>query len=149
MNADSGTFRVHVDRNMRKAATFTDHTDTSALKTILTEAGNLLALLSLAPFPSFQGKLWSSPTNIPPEIYSIFWFEPLHNLYLGVSLFLKSFLMIKWAHPTWFSHRSGQNTEQNGFKSLRTKLLSACYALLDAIEKNHSALVLHVNVEKK
>lgn len=138
-NAHYDRVCVFDDRKVRKAARLADRHESSAPKTVLTEPAHLSAMLSLAVCPSILAKMTSSPTAITPPKYTMFSFEPFHNLHIGVAVLLKSCLMTNVALGRLLSHPRGCKTEQKRFISLQTGHLRAWHSLLALFEDKYLA----------
>lgn len=83
------------------------------------------------------------------NLYSMFMFESLHNLHLGVSKLLKLFLAQYLSSHETCGHLRGPAGRQKSLSLVRLSLLKSCSDILSHIEEKYSALGLHVNFSKK
>lgn len=148
-NAGIETVCFRVQQKVREASALTGRTDRSLLKTVSAEAADVIAGLSLAPWSSFLQNMTSFRTVVPPDRYTILWFEPIHNLHLVVSILLKAFWITFLDFSTLILHPRGWQTGLKLLTSICTPLLRTCNSLLAVSEKNHSAAGLHVEISEK
>lgn len=106
--------------------------------------------LNLSPVPSFLEFIFSNYRNVlPPDVYSIFTFESLHNLHLGISKLLKNCILQRMASDMLTTFPDGPPSKQKKMISHRSKLLMATNAILADIQKNYPAPGLQVDFSKK
>lgn len=114
----------------------------------LNEIGCLLSAKSLAEWPSSLEELCGSGGLVVEDLYSMFTFEPLHNLHLGVSRLLKTCLVQYLSSDEIYSHPCGPNGKRKRLSSVRMALLRACNAILAHVEEKYALPGLHVDFAK-
>ena len=111
---------------------------------------NLLKQESLSPLPSFLEVIVQRyPSFLPPSLYEIFTYEPLHNLHLGISKLLKTLTFDLVGSEKIVSFISAKNSNKAKFASKRTPILRACNSLLRAIEEDSTTTSIHVDFSTK
>ena len=111
---------------------------------------NLLKQESLSPLPSFlEFIVQRYPSFLPPSLYEIFTYEPLHNLHLGISKLLKTLTFELVGSEKTVSFISAKNSNKAKFSSKRTPILRACNSLLRAIEEDSTTTSIHVDFSTK
>ena len=111
---------------------------------------NELKHWSLAQWTSFLEDLHDAfPDFIVDDVYSIFTFEPLHNLHLGTSKMLKLlfFLLLSSNLLVCFPHMKGKRNVS--INSKRAAILRACNSLLKVLEEDCDISNLHVDFSVK
>lgn len=111
---------------------------------------NLLKQESLSALPSFiEVIIQRYPSFLPPSLYEIFTYEPLHNLHLGISKLLKTLTFELVGSEKIVSFRSAKKSSKAKFSSKRTAILRACNSLLRAIEKDCTTTSMHIDFSTK
>lgn len=70
-----------------------------------------------------------------PDLYSIFTFEPLHNLFLGVLKFVKTCMIQYVSSNDLYTKHSGRGKRPRMFSSIRTSVLRGCNTALAEFQK--------------
>lgn len=139
--------RGDVSELLKSAATASS---TARKNMLVKEAQLLLQDMSIAQWvPFLETASASHPHLFVPGTFSIFTYEPLHNLHLGTSKAIKTCFMTYLASPNLIIHCSDKKRHGKTFRSCRTALLRACNALLAAIENQFGAPGFHVDFSTK
>lgn len=97
------------------------------------ESGSaLLKSYSLSKWPSFLEEMMGRGGK-SGDVYSIFTFEPLHNLHLGISKLVKECTMSYLSSDRLMT--GGGEKGRKPFVKVRTRILRGCNALLATIER--------------
>ena len=118
-------------------------------RAVLEAAAEKLDAASLSPVPSFLEELYCVGNIVPNDAYSIFTFEPLHNLHLGISKLLKTCTIQLLSSDDLYTHPTKNSRQQRKFSSIKNKVLRSCNALLAAIEAQFPIPGVHVDYSKK
>ena len=92
--------------------------------------------LSLSPWPSIFENLSLVDRNAIPDMYSIFTFEMLHNIFLGTSARLKELLFQYLGSPSLRTLPSGPLRRERQFSQLRTAVLRGCNTVLAVFQRD-------------
>ena len=104
--------------------------------------------LNLSEVPSFLEHLYGSSTMVMEDIYSMFTFESLHNLHLGVSKQMKQCLS-EYFNSSIPCHAIHQTRKPpRPISSYRMNILRAVNSILATIEKDFGAPGLHIDFSK-
>ena len=106
------------------------------------EAELLLLTNSLSSIPSFLETTPLLPHHNGIDLYSIFSFEPLHNLHLGISKDIKRMIFER------LSTEDLQDARGNLFKFIRKSVVQWANAFLALLEKEYPTSCLHVEFSK-
>lgn len=82
-----------------------------------------LKQFSLARWKSFLGSFSLVDIATNPDLYSVFTFEPLHNLFLGISKLTKHFMIQYLSSNTLSTNSNGPKKNQRMFSSVKTGVL--------------------------
>ena len=106
------------------------------------EAELLLLRNSLSSIPSFLETTPLLPHHNGIDLYSIFSFEPLHNLHLGISKDIKRMIFER------LSSEDLQDAREKSFKFIRKPVLRGANAFLALLVKEYPTTCLHVDFSK-
>ena len=81
-------------------------------------------------------------------MYSIFSFEPLHNLFLGISKLIKKSGAHRLNSETLMTTKGAKSERSRPFKTARKSILAGANAILAGIERDYYAPGLHVDLSK-
>ena len=123
--------------------------DRTSRKQIRKQRYDLLSDYSLAPWSSFLEDCSLVDPSAVPDLYSIFTFESLHNLFLGMSPTLKALLFQYLGSEAQHKHHSGSNSTATSFKNIRTSILRGCNTLLRYFENSHLMPGTRIDFSKK
>jgi len=105
--------------------------------------------LNVSTVQSFlEGIYLSHRTFLPPDVYSIFTFESLHNLHLGISRLLKNCFTEYLHSNSVTTNPVGARRYQRTLSSQRIQVLKVCNAILAEVENTYPASGLHVDFSK-
>jgi hypothetical protein len=105
---------------------------------------------SLSQLPSFlEHILRRYPTFLPPSLYEIFTYEPLHNLHLGISKLLKTLTFELVCSEKSVSFLGSRKSAKTKFSTKRTAVLRACNSLLRAIQNDSATTAIHIDFSTK
>ena len=90
---------------------------------------------SLAIWESSLESMSLADKSISPDLYSIFTFEPLHNLFLGVSKLLKVCMIQYMSSAELYTKNPGRGKRPRLFSSIRTSVLRGCNTVLAEFQK--------------
>jgi hypothetical protein len=104
---------------------------------------------SLAAWPSFLESSRLVDSAAIPDLYSIFTFELLHNLYLGCSVRLKELLLPYLSSPLLATIPTQRRKKTRLFSSLRTAVLRGCNTILSVFQDEYITSATRVDFSKK
>lgn len=93
---------------------------------------------SLASWESFLESTRLVDRSAVPDLYSIFTFEPLHNLFLGVSKLLKHCFFLYLSSENLTTQPTGSHTGPPLFSSVKTAVLRGCNSVLSQFQSTTS-----------
>lgn len=83
-----------------------------------------------------------------PEIYSLFTFETLHNLHLGISEMLKECVFSYLSSDTSLTDVSKGRAEPKALVQIRNAILRGCSLLHSAFQRESATPVIEVDSSK-
>jgi len=99
---------------------------------------------------SFLEKMYvTNRSFMVPGVYSMFTFESLHNLHLGISKLLKNCFLEFLQSNQVMTWPNGTRKQKKVLSSQRSNVLKAANAILAEIEKKYPATGIHVDFSKK
>ena len=93
--------------------------------------------LSLAPWASCLETMSVIDPGAIPDLYSIFTFEPLHNLFLGTSMRIKELLTSYLTTTSLLTHPDGPTGKRRPFSSVRNSVLRGCNTVLAILQRDY------------
>ena len=111
--------------------------DLSAASEFKKKGEDVLKQLSVWQWTSFLETTALLIPNCPCTLYSIFTFEPLHNLHLGVSKLIKGCIMDYLGADDIIAFPRGPSSKQKNLRSLRATCLKTCNTYLAAADKEY------------
>ena len=109
------------------------------------EALSLLSTHSIQKHPSFLETSPLIPPNAPIDMYDIYTYEPLHNLWLGVSKLILICISLRLLSKTLTTTTGSSTNSPRPFASIRHKVLRGVNNILAAIERDYPAPGLHID----
>lgn len=103
---------------------------------------------SLASWESFLENLLLVDKCISSDLYSILTYEPLHNLFLGLSRLLKFCLILYLSSKLLSTKQSGRGKKPRVFNSIKTAVLRGCNTVLAEFQKYYVPPGLRVDFSK-
>ena len=116
-----------LQHKLREAEQSGDVTQKNSLRLKITEELNKYSLSSWPSFLEFSNLI---PSTVIADMYSIYTYEPLHNIHLGVSTRLKEVLI----HYLDTDHCATVNGRLRTYSSLRHTVLKGCNSVLRSIQ---------------
>lgn len=110
---------------------------------------NLLPEQSLGVWRLFFRNICGEFGLVMGNLYSMFTFEPMHNLHLGVLKRLKNCLNQYFLCKVAYTHPAGPSRKQKRLDLLSAFLLRAYTSILALIKKEYALLGLHVNFARR
>ena len=108
-----------------------------------------LKTYSLANWESVLERLRIVDERAIPDLYSIFTFEPLHNLFLGISPKVKELLIHYLGSNTLHTNPSSSKRSQRLFSSVRASVLRGCNTVLSVFQNEYMMPGTRVDFSKK
>lgn len=133
-----------------RSASSLPRTQQKQCSSILRMGDELLREWSLAPWKSILEYFREQfPWFIVPDLYSLFTFEELHNLDLGISKLLKICFVLYLSSGELKDVTFNGTVKKRSLSSLKTLLLRACNSYLSFINDTHSLPDLNVDFSRK
>ena len=128
--------------------TFEKNGNVSEVRLKKKEIEAILKDYSLASWESFLESTSLVDRTAIPDLYSIFTFEPLHNLFLGVSKLLKHCMFQYLSSQTLSTKPSGLQTVPRLFSSVKTAVLRGCNSILSEFQRYYIMPGMKVDLSK-
>lgn len=133
------------DRDMELAKNFRAEGNHEQSRNFKARALQELKSWSLHPWITFLHETPLIPENMPFDVFSIFTYEPLHNLNLGISKLLKLCTYNLLGSSESFTSEDSAAGGNRSFVSVRHSVLSGTNSVLRAIEKDDLDFTYHVD----